>query len=72
MSTLQELAKSVGSLRYARDLLDDETDLNTRPWWWVPSPTKAALIMACATGPDLDPERERVIPRTNSSEGNPK
>jgi len=66
MSALQELAKVVGSLRYARDLLDDADFLNTRPWWWVPSLTKAALIVASATGPYPDPERERVIPRTNS------
>lgn len=68
MSLIEDVAKYVGSLRYARDLIAAGGDTQTTPWWVLPRPDVAALIVACATGDD--PEYERVIPHTNSGERN--
>jgi len=90
MSTLQELAKSVGSLRYARDLI--EYGASTKPWWDFSSlraqmtrtqaeeqrrsfaygnvslsnPLVTRAMIDEVANRMTDPERERVIPRTNS------
>ena len=56
MTQVECLAKHVGSLRYARDII--EGGVLTMPWWDTPS---------MVTIPEPQPERERVIPCTNES-----
>jgi hypothetical protein len=52
MTTLESLAKAVGSFRYARDLLERRPVL-TQPWWSPPLRVKSPT--------PSNPERERVI-----------
>lgn len=39
MSTLENLGHAMGSLRYARDILESKGQVLTRPWWFVPRNT---------------------------------
>ena len=42
VTILQNLGSAMGSLRYARDILESKGQVLTRPWWHVPRNTWTA------------------------------